>query len=218
MDPRGLQERIQETSQKNQKEKKGKVLQKLLGRYNISDKYGYQWIAPERTGSRKVAEILSFFGFTNEGRPIHSANKYAYTHQVIFDEGVENYKLICNARNPYSKTLAVFRNLLRGDYRNASKDEFKKYLFGVLKDGWSLGMIQNPLLTKKIDYIIRLEHMSEDLKKIPFVLEKFTPSQVDMLSYHPKPIFNWEEFYDQETKELVYSHTSHLFEMWGYEK
>ena len=193
-------------------------MQKLLGRYNISVKYGYQWIAPERTGSRKVAEILSFFGFTNEGRPIHSANNYAYTHQVIFDEEVENYKLICNARNPYSKTLAVFRNLLRANYKNATKDEFKNFLVQELKNGQAMGMVKNPILSKKIDYVIRLEHMSEDLRKIPFVLEKFSSKQLDMLCYHPKPIFDWEQFYDQEMKDIVYEYTSHLFEMWGYEK
>lgn len=193
-------------------------MQKLLGRYNISVKYGYQWIAPERTGSRKVAEILSFFGFTNQDRPIFFSNNYTYSHDVNFYEEHENYKLICNARNPYSRVLSIFQNLYQPANPNKTREDFRRYLKYELSIGHSTRIVKNPVLTKKIDYLIRLEHMSEDLQKIPFVLKKLTTTQVEMLSYHPKPIFDWEQFYNQEMKDIVYGYTSHQFEMWGYEK
>lgn len=189
-----------------------------LGPYNISEKYGYQWIAPERTGSRKVAEVLSYFGFTNKGRNIHLGNNHVYTHQVIFDDSVKNYKLICNARNPYAKTLSIFRNLYKTEYRNAGKKEFKRYLLNDLKNGQTLWMVQRPILDRTPDFIIRLEYMFEDLKKIPFVLEKFSEEQLKSITSHPKPLMEFEEFYDQEMKDIVYHYTSHLFKMWGYEK
>ena len=37
---------------------------------NISEKYKFEWIAPERTGSRKVAEVLSYYGFKRNNQPI----------------------------------------------------------------------------------------------------------------------------------------------------
>lgn len=186
--------------------------------YNISEKYKCQWIAPERTGSRKVAEILCFFGFTNTGKSVFSANEHAYTHLVAFDEKYKDYKLICNARNPYAKTVAIFKNIYTPESRNGNKDDFKKFVLEDLKQGKRIDMVQRPILNRKADYTIRLEYMTEDIKKIPFILEKFTDKQIEALCYHERPLFPWEEFYDQETKDAVYGYTSHLFEMWGYEK
>lgn len=186
--------------------------------YNISERFKCQWIAPERTGSRKVAEVLCFFGFTNGEKSVFSDNKYVFTHMAAFNENYKDYKLICNARNPYSKTVAIFRNLSKTEYRGGNREQFKKFVFEDLSQGSSLNMIQNPFIEKKIDFIIRLENMTEDIKKIPFILEKFTHKQIEALCHHEKPLFPWEEFYDQETKDAVYQYTSHLFDIWGYEK
>ena len=193
-------------------------MKKFLGQYNVSEKYRFQWIAPERTGSRKVSSILSFFGFTNGDSPIFAANQHNYTHEVLFSENYKDYGLICSARNPYGKTLAIFKNLYTQKARNGTKEDFKKYVFEDLKLGQTINMVQKPLIDKNIDYILKLENLSDDLKKIPFVLQKFTPLQVENLCEHGKPIFNWEEYYDQETKDEVYSYTKHLFEIWGYER
>ena len=189
-----------------------------MNQFNISEKFKFQWIAPERTGSRKVAEVLSFFGFNNDGVPVYSFNNYSYTHQVQFSEKYKDYQIICNARNPYAKTLGICRSVVGLEYIKADKETFKKFVFKELRRGNRLDMVQRPLMDKKIDYIVRLENISEDLKKIPFISEKFTSEQIESLVTHGKAPLNWEEFYDQETKDAVYSYTSHLFEMWGYEK
>jgi hypothetical protein len=54
--------------------------------------------------------------------------------------------------------------------------------------------------------------------KLPFILDVLTESQVDMLSSHGKEIEDWEPFYDDEMKEIVYEYTKHQFKFWGYEK
>jgi len=185
---------------------------------NISEKFKCQWIAPERTGSRKIAEILSYFGFTNDGKPLFSSNQHKYTHEVYFDKEYEDYKLICNARNPYAKTLAIYKNFYKTGILIGSKENFKRFVFEDLRLGRTVKMVQRPILNRKIDYIIKLETIVEDLQKIPFIIEKFSSEKIALIASHGKPLRDWEEYYDQETKDVVYSYTSHLFEMWGYER
>jgi len=80
-----------------------------------------------------------------------------------------------------------------------------------------LGLVK-PIFTKTPNYLVRLEYMYEDLMKLPFILEVLNTSQLEMLCSHGKPIEDWEQFYDQETKDFVYSLTKHHFDVWGYEK
>lgn len=192
-------------------------MRKTLKPYNISEKYNYQWIAPERTGSRKVAEFLCYFGFTNYGETIFSSNNYKYTHYCDIYEPEKKFKIICNARNPYARTLSIYRNFINPQSK-VNRTDFSDFIKEKLMLTRYINPVQNPKLPVSPDYVVRLEHMSEDLKKIPFVLEKFTSEQVDKMTFHPKPLFAWEEFYDQELKDIVYSYTSHQFEMWGYER
>jgi hypothetical protein len=74
------------------------------------------------------------------------------------------------------------------------------------------------MVNKPFDYIIRLEHMKEDLMKLPFILEVMSESQIEMMISHGKDIDDWSEFYDDEMKEIVYNLTEHHFKLWGYEK
>ena len=183
---------------------------------NISEKYKCEWVAPERTGSRKVAEILSYFGFTNNGKPIFFYGDHKHSH-LGPDQKYGDYTLISNARNPYGRTYSIFKNFFRPG-EDKSKESFKEYLKNDLKNGNTLSMVVNPFFTKTPDYIIRLEHMVEDLLKIPFILDVLSENQVKMLSFHEKPLDDWEQFYDEESKEIVYNLTKHHFEYWGYEK
>jgi hypothetical protein len=54
--------------------------------------------------------------------------------------------------------------------------------------------------------------------KLPFILDVLTEDQVDILSSHGKEIEDWEQFYDDDMKEIVYRYTEHQFKLWGYEK
>lgn len=183
---------------------------------NISEKYKCEWVAPERTGSRKVAEILTFFGFKNNEKPVFSTNQHAHHHGGP-DDKYNEYTLICNARNPYARTYSIFKNLYQynGD---KSKESFKNYLKNDLKNGRTLKMVVSPHFTKNPDYIIRLEYIVEDLLKLPFIFDVLTENQVKMLASHGKELEDWEPFYDQESKDIVYNLTKHHFDVWGYEK
>ena len=77
---------------------------------NISKKYNYQWIAPERTGSRKVSEVLAYYDFKCTNKPLNSFGMYNYNHAIEPNEEGTDYKVICNARNPYGRVYSIFKN------------------------------------------------------------------------------------------------------------
>lgn len=185
-------------------------------KHNISEKYKVEWVAPERTGSRKVAEILSYYGFSNNGKPLYHYNNYFHSHYGP-DEKYKEYTLISNARNPYARTYSIFKNLYPQSI-DKSKEKFKKYLFEEMEKDITKRMIVNPFFEKPPAYIVRLEYMFEDLLKLPFIFDVLNESQLKMLCSHGKPLEEWEKYYDQETKEFVYGLTKHHFDVWGYEK
>jgi hypothetical protein len=184
---------------------------------NISKKYNYQWIAPERTGSRKVSEILAYYDFKCNDKVINHFGFYNYNHDIEPNEEGTNYKVICNARNPYGRVYAIFKNFYT-PIEDKSKEGFRKYLTEDLPRGQTMKIVVQPKWDKPFDYVIRLEHMKDDLMKLPFILDILTESQVEMMASHGKEIEGWEEFYDDDMKEIVYRYTEHQFNLWGYEK
>jgi hypothetical protein len=188
---------------------------------NINQKYEFIWIAPERTGSRSTSRILTFCGFTSRGYPVCGPNNFDYTHSSEIPEKYKNYKVICNARNPYSRTLSLFKHY---SYNQKTFDTitFKEYLQNINKAQFNgdskYKTFINPVIRKQPDYVIRLENFYEDIRKIPFIFNHLTEKQLEMLCEHGKEIDEWESFYDQEMKDLVYKHLKHQFDMWGYER
>jgi hypothetical protein len=183
---------------------------------NISEKYKFQWIAPERTGSRKLSEILTYYGFTCDGVKVfhYGTHKYShYTNQTNY----QDYQVICSSRNPYSRVLSLFKNFY-SRAKEKNKETFKNYLKYDLPQGQMYKMVVNPILTKRPDYIVRLEYMADDLLKLPFIHDVLTENQVRLLSEHGKPIDEWESFYDEESKDIIRNLIPTHFEYFGYEK
>jgi hypothetical protein len=79
-------------------------------------------------------------------------------------------------------------------------------------------MVVNPILSRVPDHIIRLEYMSEDLMKIPFIYDVLNEKQIGLLTQHGKEIDEWESFYDQESKDIIYEKCKDHFIYWGYKK
>jgi hypothetical protein len=183
---------------------------------NISEKYKFQWIAPERTGSRKLSEILTYYGFTWNGEKVFNYGTYKYSHRTD-QNNYQDYKVICSARNPYSRVLSLFKNFYQKT-QEKNKETFKNYLKYDLPQGQMYNMVVNPILTNRPDYIIRLEHMVDDLLKLPFILDVLTERQVRLLTEHGKPIDEWESFYDEESKDIIRNLIPTHFEYFGYEK
>ena len=190
---------------------------------NVNENYGFIWIAPERVGSRSTARIFTFCGFMCRGKQLGFGNTLNYTHNWEIPEKYKDYKIISSARNPYSRTLSLYKNFVYSH----QDITFKEYVLGLtcgkpeenFKDRSSkYDTFVNPLLKKQPEYVIRLENIYEDIKKIPFIFNHLTEQQLEIMCEHGKEIDEWESYYDQEIKDLVYKHLKHQFDMWGYEK
>ena len=83
---------------------------------------------------------------------------------------------------------------------------------------WKTNGLHHPVMSKEPDYLIRLEHLKEDLVDIPFIWDKLTEKQLDLYLEHGKNIEPWEDFYDQDIKENVYKTFENHFIFWKYEK
>lgn len=185
--------------------------------YNVSEKYKAIWLAPERTGSRKVSEILTFYDFKQNDKPIFYFGKYNFSHVMPSDGRYSDYKVISNVRNPYSRVYSVFKNYCV-KFNDKNMKNFKTYLTEDLPKEYTYSIIINPILNRVPDHIIRLEYMTEDLMKIPFIYDVLNEKQIEMLTQHGKEIDEWESFYDQESKDIVYEICKDHFIYWGYEK
>jgi hypothetical protein len=97
-------------------------------------------------------------------------------------------------------------------------DSFRNYLKFELTKKDLLEIVLRPKLVRYPDYVIRLEYMREDLSKLPFIYDVLTDKQLDYLTEHGKEIDSWEEFYDQEMKDIVYNLLKDHFDFFGYEK
>lgn len=183
---------------------------------NISEKYGFQWIAPERTGSRKVAEILSYYGFTNNGNKVFHFGNYHHSHNYDPTLNID-LDVICSCRNPYSRVLSLYKNYYES-HPIKSPENFKKYLVEDLPKGQMLKMIMNPKLERKPNFVLRLENLTQDLLKLPFILDVLTERQVKLMSSHEKMIDEWESFYDEENRGIIYNLVPEQFNFFGYEK
>ena len=185
---------------------------------NISEKYKTIWIAPERTGTRKIAEIFAYYDFKSDGLPVFNhINTYSHNHRCYIDEKYKDYDVIVGLRNPYGKTYSIFRSLFNVR-RSEEKGLFKKFLLEELPKGEKMYEVQNPILDKEPNYIIRMEHMEQDLLKIPFITDRLTHKQLSLMTQHGKEIDDFEVHYDQESKDMVYEYCKHLFILGGYEK
>jgi hypothetical protein len=184
--------------------------------YNVSEKYKFLWWAPERTGSRGTANVLSYFDFKLNGKVVSDSTTYHYTHQCLYDNQYDDYKIIGNVRNPYGRVLSIFQNY--GGEPKINRELFKQYLFDKVTNGKDSEIIHRPNFIKTPDYVLRLEHLEEDYSKLPFVKNRFTESQIHWLTIHGKPILDWGEFYNQEMKEFVYKLCQEQFERFEYGK
>ena len=133
------------------------------------------------------------------------------------DGRYSDYKVICNTRNPYSRVYSLFKNFY-GKSNQKNKNNFKKYLLEDLPNGQMAPTVTNPILSRVPDHIIRLEYMTEDLLKLPFIYDVLTEKQVELLTQHGKEIDEWEPFYDQESKDIVYEYCKDQFIFGNYSK
>lgn len=155
---------------------------------NVNHEHKIIWWAPERCGTKALANIFSKLGFKfyYKNNFIENFIQSTYqSHQIEIPDEFSDYKIIFSTRNPYDRILSLFSNFTNvGKNALYTKDDpfnfiqkyeiFLKELFE--NDGKKLDkpLLNNFILkysfeTKVPDIIIRMESIIEDLSKIEFV-------------------------------------------------
>jgi hypothetical protein len=165
---------------------------------NISHEHKIIWWAPERCGTKATAHIFSKLGFdffqdeTETGKSITEDGITYQSHNIKYPEKYNDYKIICNIRNPYDRMVSLFSN-----FANVGKSfvytknnpqklittyesfirEMLLYNKVVTIEDLKDRPIQKSYLAKyhfdnRIpDTFIKMESLEEDLGKLDFVRE-----------------------------------------------
>lgn len=189
-----------------------------LNECNYSDEYKFIWIAPEKNATSSTAQILTLYGCKFKGKEVYqpfTPNPFWFSQKIPKINSTNNYQILISARNPYGRVYSIFKSKFDGAFIK-DKINFKRFVY----DGINYSGLKD-LITKKIEIskdfeIIRLENLYEDLKKINFINERLTDSQLKNILDWPFPIRDWEKFYDKDTKKIVYKLLEHQFDMFRY--
>ena len=144
-----------------------------------------------------------------------------YNHKTSFEikrdlkeNEWENYVKICNIRNPYDMVVSWFH------YQTNTKGINKEKFNNFVKNNSKLSLIINNKRiwsdNNKYDFeYIRFENMEEDLNRImkKLGLPKY---EIDIPHFKKSIRGDWKEYYDEETKEIVYNLFKDEIELFNY--
>ena len=194
---------------------------------NWSDELKVVWITPMRTGTRSSGEImwkLNFKTTDNKRPPIHS---------ISVPIGKEDYYLVFNCRNPYSRMVSMFYlTMSRENNFNQTFRSWVDWNFILMEEYFNIFLYPRiKMLPKTPDYFVRIESFSEDIKSIWFVKEnekilsdvienninkngfdkEFSEKGFDKKN-------SWKEYYDEEIADVVYKKLKIDFDYFNYDK
>lgn len=189
-----------------------------------SDEYKVCWYTPQRTATRTTHSLLNVLGFKSLG-----------THAFSLPKEREDYMLISNIRNPYSRMVSLF--FLYSLHKNNFKLDFEKWCEFVIQDenfdkGYQLHYDKKlGSVNKNFDKFIRVEFLSDDLKSLNFIdlsqpkinevwnkviLENTYNHEFKHIETDSKK--SWYDFYNQNIADLVFMNLEKQFELFGYDR
>jgi hypothetical protein len=210
---------------------------------NVSHTQKCVWWALPRSGTRPVWKLFEHYGFKPvdpEMQHISMPEGYEYIHTIGFPETTQDYTLIVNTRNPYSRTVSLWYWYCWLNNLNINAFTFNDFIKRGIIDPYGedkLYMYKEKLTTKP--YIsIRYEFLEEDIKKIPFlnlnnpvvanayktyVSENYHWAQngigvLKKIINSDKKITDWQYYYNQKIADFVYSKCINQFNLFGYDK
>lgn len=209
---------------------------------NASKKRGIIWWGTAGCGSRSFQGFLVGSGIDdliNVPETCVVGSECSHTHAQGIPKGYENCKIICNTRNPYSRAVSSyldeyvdltrswggkpFKTWLKEDYFNEERSQNVDHFY----------MLEWPEIGREPDYMIRMEHMEEDVRNCPPLMNGDTERIEDAIESslrrnnnknenpHDEYIGNFQHFqkyYDQESADLVYTKLEEYFTKFGYER
>ena len=183
------------------------------------------WL-PAKTASTHAFSILKNYGLcaceidNNQFVKVKTVVDNLYTHECKLFGGHENYLFISTARNPYSKFVSYFK-FTGMDKQNI---KFYDYLYTTILEKHHNSLLAYNIEQRVPDYFIRQEYIFEDYSKIPFIknsdfyksgeLKELCEKKIN----HNKNTYDFRDYYDEMTADLVYYNFSKYFDLLGYDK
>lgn len=163
---------------------------------NVNRELKIIWWAPERCGTKITAEIFKKLGFevvNLKNNSTTSLSQTYHSHEIIYPDGYEDYKVICNVRNPYDRVLSFYLNFTSNGrsfvFMKNRKEELKKRIFTYVFELFEYSINQKMNINfvdevpirdyiKKLkfdgkipDQLIKMESLEKDLYNLEFVRE-----------------------------------------------
>jgi len=183
---------------------------------------------------------------------------YIRSHTQGVPPELKGAKIISNTRNPYAKVVSNFADRNLEYYNDYGKDlNFKEWVFDIYKDGfndvdrfpwvewgsepykyeyWEAKPKEHGIIPIPYpDYHLRVEHLEEDILKIPEIVENAKPELLEqaiqqcfrtdeywenrrIVEYNKDGTLNWEPHIDQELADFIYAGTEKGFTLCGYDR
>ncbi len=195
---------------------------------NYSDDLKVVWLTPMRTGTRASGYLMGKLNFkltqiTNDV-PVHSFG---------IPEGKEDYYLVCNIRNPYSRLVSLFYMYMDSvNNFHLSFDKWVKGNFIHKEEEYNIFMsVRLKKLNKPVDKFIRIEKFEEDILSLPFIKNNIETLKEVIKTNISENIFSseyenkmgekrkpWKSFYNQERADILYTKLKCEFDFFNYDK
>lgn len=194
---------------------------------NYSDKHKICWVTPMRTATRSCLEIQKGLDF----------DRYGF-HEIYNYQDKLSYDLLFNIRSPYPRIVSLYKIFCHHNQNNFSLD-FDSWVKNVTNsDHRKFNFYYNIHLDdmvnqcfKKPDYLIKVEYLEKDLKKIPSIKDNFSKIsdiftknilhnnfENEFGKFSEKAKLPWQNFYNQKIADLVFTATENQFEIFNYNR
>ena len=186
---------------------------------NYSHKHKFVWYAPPKVASRSTAEVFRKYCDLNPHLPKPDNPRMIFTHENMWPEDCpKDYLHIVSVRHPYYRWISYWKHdqvdrtmLVAGtlDPLDAMKKSNGDIFNGI--EQWRIINNQSP----GINYFIRAESWSDDIKNLPFISSNVAIENVNRGSLIIPIGTTWDE---DELRELCYINFKNDYENLGYGK
>ena len=186
---------------------------------NYSHKHKFVWYAPPKVASRSTAEVFRKYCDLNPHLPKPDNPRMIFTHENMWPEHCpKDYLHIVSVRHPYYRWISYWKHdqvdttmLVAGtlDPLDAMKKSNGDIFNGI--EQWRIINNESP----GIDYFIRAESWSDDIKNLPFISSDVAIENINNGRLTIPIGATWDE---DELRELCYINFKNDYENLGYGK